>query len=423
MAFIDQSPDINGVQFKDQAVDLAAPSAGYVKVYTKAGVLYGENSAGVVTALANPGGANPSATAGKTVNNGVATTFMRSDATPIIGDSDKVDGFHASATPGASTIPVADGSGKVDSWVTHPTAANPTGVVGLAAVNGAAATFLRSDGAPAIDQSLVTNIIPGGRLTLTAATPVTTADVLAATNLRYVPYIHGYLPLYSGSAWQLVPFTDPNISLSGFTTSQPYDVFAYASGGVAAFEFFAWTSPTTRATALVYQDGRLCKTGALTRLYLGTIQMAATSQCEDSMARRLVWNHYNRTRRPFYKEDTTAAWTYTSTTWRQMRATAGNQVDWVIGYGGAVVDAIVRAQAYAGECMAGLGINSTSVLSGGAGYGYGGGHCIGVYRGMPAVGYSTGVMLERLGAASGTCTFAGTYNSQVLAYLSGWVEG
>ena len=38
--------------------------------------------------------------------------------------------------------------------VTVPTAANPTASIGLAAVNGAASTFMRSDGAPALDQSI-----------------------------------------------------------------------------------------------------------------------------------------------------------------------------------------------------------------------------------------------------------------------------
>lgn len=38
--------------------------------------------------------------------------------------------------------------------ITAPTAANPTASVGLTAVNGSASTFLRSDGAPALDQSI-----------------------------------------------------------------------------------------------------------------------------------------------------------------------------------------------------------------------------------------------------------------------------
>ena len=101
-------------------------------------------------------GANPTGTAGKSAVNGSAATFMRSDGAPAIGDSDKVDGYDASTTPAAGTVPVSDGSGKIDGWVTaNPTGANPTTAkVGTAAVNGSAATFLRSDGAPPIDQAM-----------------------------------------------------------------------------------------------------------------------------------------------------------------------------------------------------------------------------------------------------------------------------
>lgn len=98
---ISESPDINSVQFKDQAADPSAPSAGYVQVYTKSGVLYGENSAGTVSTLANPGGANPTGTAGPTAVNGTATTFMRSDGAPAVqAASTSVAGIVQLATDG-----------------------------------------------------------------------------------------------------------------------------------------------------------------------------------------------------------------------------------------------------------------------------------------------------------------------------------
>jgi len=50
------------------------------------------------------------------------------------------------------TAPNASGTIALTSGV--PAAANPTGTVGLAAVNGVATTFLRSDGAPALDQGI-----------------------------------------------------------------------------------------------------------------------------------------------------------------------------------------------------------------------------------------------------------------------------
>jgi hypothetical protein len=126
----------------------ATPAAGTIPVSDGSGKLDS-------WVTANPSAANPSATAGKTAINGSASTFMRSDAAPAIGDSDKTDGYHASATPAASTIPVADGGGKLDGWVTaNPTGANPSAQVGTAAVNGSAATFMRSDAAPALSQGI-----------------------------------------------------------------------------------------------------------------------------------------------------------------------------------------------------------------------------------------------------------------------------
>jgi len=58
-------------------------------------------------------------------------------------------------TADASGYLKSDGSGNT-SWsaVTGPSAGNPTASVGLTAVNGSAATFMRSDGAPALDQTI-----------------------------------------------------------------------------------------------------------------------------------------------------------------------------------------------------------------------------------------------------------------------------
>jgi hypothetical protein len=90
-------------------------------------------------------GANPTATAGDVAVNGTATTFLRSDGAPAIQKGSaslfglvKVDGTSITAAAGV---------------ISGATGANPTGTIGTAAVNGTAATFLRSDGAPAIPQA------------------------------------------------------------------------------------------------------------------------------------------------------------------------------------------------------------------------------------------------------------------------------
>ena len=116
------------------------------------------------------------------------------------------------------------------------------------------------------------------------------------------------------------------------STNQMYDVFAYDNSGAVALELTSWTNDTTRATALVLQNGVYSKTGALTRRYLGSFRTTGVSgQTEDSLVNRLVWNYYNRVPRRLQRFETNTSWTYTTATWRQARASTANQVEVVTG--------------------------------------------------------------------------------------------
>jgi hypothetical protein len=74
------------------------------------------------------------------------------------------------------------------------------------------------------------------------------------------------------------------------------DVFAYLSSGVLTLEVVAWSNVTTRATALVTQDGVLVKSGATNKRYIGSFYCttAGNGQTVDSTANRFIWNYYNR---------------------------------------------------------------------------------------------------------------------------------
>jgi hypothetical protein len=135
---------------------------------------------------------------------------------------------------------------------------------------------------------------PGGRLTLTSGTPVTTSDVTGATSIYYAPFASTLIPLYNGTIWQLVEFAETTLALGTLTASLPYDVFAYVSANALVLELLAWTNDTTRATAITIQDGRYCKSGDKTRLYLGTFRTTATTTTEDSNLHRFLFNAYNR---------------------------------------------------------------------------------------------------------------------------------
>lgn len=179
-----------------------------------------------------------------------------------------------------------------------------------------------------------------GRLTLTTAVPVTTSDVTGATTVYFTPYKGNKVGLYSGSgsAWTIYTFTEKSLALGTLTNDLPYDVFIYDNAGTPTLEFLAWTNKTTRATALVLQDGVLSKTGALTRRYLGTFHTTATTTTEDSYEKRLLWNYYNRVRRPMRRLETTDNWNYQTATWRQANNSTSNQVAAIVGVAEVAVD-------------------------------------------------------------------------------------
>jgi hypothetical protein len=173
-------------------------------------------------------------------------------------------------------------------------------------------------------------IAPGGRLTLTSGTPVTTADVTGATTLYYTPYLHDLVALWDGTRWVIVQFAEASLALGTMTSGLPYDIFGYLSSGALALEKLAWTNGTTRATAVTIQDGRYCKNGDKTRLYLGTIYSSSTTTTEDSETKRFVWNAYHRTQK-LLNIQSASSHTYNSSTWRSWNADDSLRVQFIRG--------------------------------------------------------------------------------------------
>lgn len=184
---------------------------------------------------------------------------------------------------------------------------------------------------------------PGGRLTLTSGTPVTTADVASSTSVYYVPFIHDRIPLWDGAKWQAVIFTEKTLALGTVTNALPYDVFGYLSSGSLALEKLAWASDTARATAITIQGGRYCKAGDKTRLYLGTFRTISTTQTADAAVQRFLWNMYNRRPRRLLKQDNTSH-TYNAASFRIWNNTAGHAVELVLGLAEDVLSMGINAQ-------------------------------------------------------------------------------
>jgi len=203
-------------------------------------------------------------------------------------------------------------------------------VINVTSVNGSgtlASWTISVTGAPSSSVPISATI--NGRLTLTTAAPVTTDDVLAATTVYFTPYNGNQIATYSGSAWSINTFSEKSVAVPA-TTSTPFDVFIVDS--TFALETVNWTNDTTRATALVLQDGIYVKSGATTRRYLGTGRTTAVlGQCEDSLKKRYLWNASNRLIRNMLVNDLTDEWTYTTNTMRQANGSTDNQLDFVIG--------------------------------------------------------------------------------------------
>ena len=260
--------------------------------------------------------------------------------------------------------------------------------------------------------------IAGGRLTLTTGVPVTTGDVTAASTLYYTPYNDNRISLYDGFGWWTYSFSELSLALSGLTSGKPYDVFVYSNAGTPTLELTAWTNDTTRATALVYQDGILVKSGAATRRYLGTLYTTGTTTTEDSKANRYLWNYYNRIDRAMERKETTASWTYSTATFRQANGSTSNQLNFIIGVaedavyadllGLSAFNSVASFQAIA----CGLGLDSTTVDSSSiSGVNY----CFNTYvspmsasyRGTPSAGRHYIAWLEK-GAGSNTQSWYST---------------
>jgi hypothetical protein len=216
-------------------------------------VVSGGNVNSITTAGAGcggtqPTGANPTATAGPNAVNGSATTYMRSDAAPPIqlgsssqpgliqcGTGTTCSGGTMSVAPstsidaGGATTTVANGTAGdllqitgtsplyVNKIAPASLTANPTATIGLSAINGSAATSLRSDAAPALSQAIAPtwtglHTWSGGGILTSGAPPQT---VSATTN----PYMGGNTSSWIVIPWAAASATEPEVANECIGTS------------------------------------------------------------------------------------------------------------------------------------------------------------------------------------------------------------
>lgn len=265
---------------------------------------------------------------------------------------------------------------------------------------------------------------PGCRLTLTSGTPVTSSDVTAAGTLYITPYTSNVMPAYqsSDSKYYNRTFSEISVSLASISSGTNYDVYARYSSGWAG-SLVAWTNDTTRATALARSSssGLLYKSGDEEYLYLGTIRASGAGTCEDSAAKRYVWNMYNRAAKSMFASDSTASWTYTTAAFQEQRGQSTEGTSRVGFVRGLDDDRITASRTSVSSNSsatvrqtASIGLDSSTTTAAGATA-----SCAqmsvtnaitsntATYAGFPGIGYHTLRILE-YSVATGTTTWIGT---------------
>jgi hypothetical protein len=213
----------------------------------------------------------------------------------------------------------------------------------------------------------------GGRLTLTSATPILTATVSGATTVYYTPYKGNQIAItLDGTNFFFTTFSELSQATSDSTkspaavaASKVYDVFVWLDAGtLRATRGPAWSSGTSRGTGagtseLQLVSGYYSNKIAITNgpaaglgTYVGSIASNSGSTIDFSLGGAAsggtasvlnMWNYFNRAPVQAKVSDTGTSYTYSSATWRQARASAGNQVTFLSGLAEDAVAAHINA--------------------------------------------------------------------------------
>lgn len=393
----------------DEGAAASTPATGKVTTYAKSdGLMYSKDDAGVETLMS--GGApgmssfNLAGDAGtpQAITNGNTATIAGGtglSSTAGATDTVTINLDNTAVTPGSYTnaditvdaqgrlTAAASGSAGMTSWtlagdsgtpqtISNGNTATIAGGTGLSSAASATDTLTINLDNTAVTPGSYTNAditidaqgritaaangsagaslldFNGFRLTPTTATPVVASNVANATSIYLTPYLHNLISLYDGAAaWDTLASAEITISLSGLTADTNYDVFVYNNAGTVTVDTLtAWTNATTRATALVRQDGRWVKSGATTRRYVGTIRISAVTgeldwipQPSAAPGILSIFNANNRVPIPFRVIDTTDNWSYATASWRQANASGNNQMSVVAGLAESLININLNA--------------------------------------------------------------------------------
>lgn len=400
-------------------------------------------------------------TAGETINAGSAAYLSDGSGSTVAGQwyNADADFAYASTSPeiGFATTAVTSGNSasfRIQGRLTGLTSLSVGGTYYVSATAGAitstvpaslprfvgvadsTTSLIVTPNPPKVLATLPGALIAEGRLTASTGTPVTTADVSAATSIFYTPYTGNRIALYDSTAslWNTRTFTELTISLSGCTASKPYDVFLYDNAGTVASETLVWTNTTTRATALAQQDGAYVKSGTPSRRYVGSFFCNATGgQTDSTFVKQYIWNMYNRRARAMRRLEASSTWTYNSATWRQANAAAANQLEVMVGLAEdampVTVTAMVQTNTANDYAAVAVGVDSTSAIGTGTLWvstrmpsGAADVPVMADLTTYPALGYHFLVWLESRPGGTGTLTFTGTASNGQSGISARWSD-
>jgi hypothetical protein len=231
----------------------------------------------------------------------------------------------------------------------------------------------------------------GGRLTLVSGTPVMATVQLAKTVIFYTPYLNDQAPIFDGLGFNTLLFTEQNVALdaTNFVLNNLYDLFIFLNGTTVTLGYGpAWASSIARSANLAYLNGVLVNASTITlrvnntttfsvqanqATYVGTAKATASGSTDfnftgsgsgGSAVNLNLWNYYNRRAVSAAVVDSGASYTYLSATFRQARASTGNQINFVMGVAEDAIDISYHAiSQYAGSgrnVSTGMAIDSTS---------------------------------------------------------------
>lgn len=217
-------------------------------------------------------------------------------------------------------------------------------------------------GVPSLDPPLAWRAGPVAISAATTATPIVitaTAHGLSTGDEAYISAVGG---INANGTWTVTV-----TGVNNFSLNTSVGVGIYTSGGRVQGR-----DGTTKPSL---QDGRYCKTGDKTRLFLGTFRTTSATTTEDSgggvttqvPGNRLLWNLYNPDLCEMAYFDSTATWSYTSPAYRPFNNVTAAGANFVIGLQGRIskfeVFAACVCGTVSGSAGAGIGLDGLTALA------------------------------------------------------------